>query len=59
MAAQQLSDSNGAYISSQVASRMFNGSGFSGGIALLVLGATLLLIWSCPIKRLFANKDSN
>jgi len=53
MAAQQLSDSNTAYVGAQVASRMFNGSGL-GIVADIVLLAALVAIWYTPIRNIFS-----
>jgi hypothetical protein len=52
IAAQQLSDSNVAYIGTQVASSWFNGS----GISLWFLIIALALIWIKPILKLFGEK---
>jgi len=49
MAAQQLSDSNAAYIGTQVASRWFNGSGMPVAVLLVVF----IAIWYGPLVRLF------
>ena len=59
MAAQQLNDSNAAYVGTQVVARTFNGSGFGNGIVGLVLVAVLVLIWWTPVKSLFMSKENN
>ena len=56
MAAQQLSDSNTAYVGAQVASRMFNGSGM-GLVADIVLLAALVAIWYTPIRNIFSTSQ--
>lgn len=48
-AVAQLSDTNSGYVESQVASRLFNGSGLPVVLLLVVIG----LIWLGPILRLF------
>lgn len=48
-AVAQLSDSNSGYVESQVASRLFNGSGLSIGVLVIVL----LCIWAIPLVNLF------
>jgi len=49
MAAQQLSDSNAAYIGTQVASTWFNGS----GMPVAVLLVAFIAIWYGPLVKLF------
>jgi len=53
MAAQQLTDSNIAYIGAQVSSRMFDGSGLS----IVILFAVLASIWYKPVKSLFTSNE--
>jgi hypothetical protein len=48
MAAQQLSDSNAAYVGTQVVSSWFNGSGLSVGVLLIAL----IAIWYGPVVKL-------
>jgi hypothetical protein len=57
MAAQQLSDSNAAYVGTQIVSRTFNGSGFNGGLLGLVLLAALVAIWYTPIRNIFRTSE--
>ena len=47
MAAQQLTDSNAAYIGTRVTASLFNGSGISD----IVLLITLVLIWLWPFPK--------
>lgn len=56
MAAQQLTDSNVAYIGTAITSRAFNGSGM-GGWFTLVLVLVLVAIWYTPVKNLFCTKE--
>ena len=49
VAAQQLSDSNAAYIGTQVASTLFNGSGMP--VAVLLIAC--IAIWYGPLVKLF------
>jgi hypothetical protein len=56
MAAQQLNDSNAAYVGTQVASRMFNGSG-TGLLGFVLLVAVLAAIWYKPAVRMFSTKE--
>ena len=56
MAAQQLSDSNTAYVGTQVANRMFNGSGM-GLVADIVLLTALVAIWYTPIRNIFRTSE--
>jgi hypothetical protein len=51
MAAQQLSDSNAAYVGTQVTSRLFNGAG-TGLLGFALLVAVLAAIWYQPAKRM-------
>ena len=53
MAAQQLSDSNAAYIGTQTVSRLFNGAGVSPLITVVLLGAALIAIWYQPVVNFF------
>ena len=57
MAAQQLTDSNAAYIGTQIVSRTFNGSGFSGGLLGIVMLGVLVAIWYTPIKNIFRTSE--
>jgi len=56
MAAQQLSDSNSTYIGTQVASRVFNGSGF-GGYGAILLAVALIAIWYKPVANIFRTNE--
>jgi len=55
LAANQLNDSSASYVQSQVANRIFDGSGPS----LIVLAVVLAAIWFKPIKNFFSqvNKE--
>ena len=55
LAANQLNDSSTSYVQSQVANRIFDGSGPS----LIVLAVVLAAIWFKPIKNFFSqvNKE--
>ena len=53
VAAGQLTDSNSAWVATQTVSRVFNGSGISLGILLLVLAA----IWYRPVKNIFRTHE--
>lgn len=57
MAAQQLTDSNVAYMGTQVTSRLFDGSGVSSMITLPILIAVLIAIWYKPVKSLFTSNE--
>jgi hypothetical protein len=64
MAAQQLSDSNAAYVGTQVTSRLFNGSGIDGTWLSLLVVVVLVGIWYHPVANLLctihdAKRDRN
>ena len=50
MAAQQLGDSNSAYLGTQIVSHAFNGSVASSVILLPLLALALFLIWRGPVR---------
>jgi uncharacterized membrane protein (DUF441 family) len=53
IAAQQLNDSNAAYIGTQVASQWFNGSGVSPMLSIPLLVLILVWIWYRPVANMF------
>jgi hypothetical protein len=57
MAAQQLTNSNTAYVGTQVMSRMFDGSGFNGTVLNLVLAMVMVAIWWAPLKNVFRSSE--
>lgn len=57
MAAQQLSNSNTAYVGTQVVSRIFDGTGTNGMVLALVLAMALVAIWWAPVKNVFRSRE--
>lgn len=57
MAAQQLADSNAAYIGTQVTSRVFNGAGVSLLLGMVLLAVVFIAIWYRPIANMFKTTE--
>ena len=57
MAAQQLTDSNAAYVGTQIVSRAFNGDGFNGTYLSIAVLAALIAIWYRPMVNLFRTNE--